>query len=120
MPRVKKTANEPAARKIRPALTPEAQENQMIAMAYDLVRQRLADGTASSQETTHFLKLGSARYKLELENLKADNQLKVAKAEAIQAEKEMAIAYDKVIGALQSYSASFLSSDDGEIIDEDI
>ena len=52
-------------RKSRPALTPEARENQLIAKAYDLVEQRLDDGTATSQETTHFLKLGSAKAKLE-------------------------------------------------------
>ena len=33
-------------RKIRPALTPEARENQLISLAVDLVEQRLLDGTA--------------------------------------------------------------------------
>ena len=45
-------------RKIRPALTPEARENQLIALAVDLVEKRLIEGTASSKETTHLLKLG--------------------------------------------------------------
>ena len=43
-------------RRIRPALTPEARENQLISLATDLVEQRLLDGSASSQETRHFLK----------------------------------------------------------------
>lgn len=37
-------------RQIRPALTPEARQNQLIALATDLVEKRLIEGTASSQE----------------------------------------------------------------------
>ena len=60
-------------RKVRPALNPEARENQLIALAVDLVEQRLLDGTASSQETTHFLKLGSMKNQLEMEKLREEN-----------------------------------------------
>ena len=67
MAKVKKADSKNTTRKIRPALTPEARENQMIALAVDLVEQRLLDGTASSQETTHFLKLGSMKNRLEME-----------------------------------------------------
>ena len=52
---------------MRPAMTPEAREQQLIALAVDLVEQRLIDGTASAQETTHFLKLASRKAKLEAE-----------------------------------------------------
>ena len=55
MAKARKTDSAKTTRKIRPALTPEARENQMIALAVDLVEQRLLDGTASSQQTTHFL-----------------------------------------------------------------
>ena len=61
-------------RKPRPALTPEARENQLISMAYDLVEQRLLDGTATSQETTHFLKLGSTKARLEMEKLQKEQK----------------------------------------------
>jgi len=37
-----------STRRIRPALTPEARESQLISMATDLIEQRLRDGTASS------------------------------------------------------------------------
>ena len=40
-------------KKRRPALTPEARENQMIALAVDLAEQQWIDGTASSQVITH-------------------------------------------------------------------
>ena len=42
-------------RKIRPALTPEAREKQLVALAVDLVEKRLREGTASSQEVTQIL-----------------------------------------------------------------
>ena len=46
---------------MRPALTPEARENQMISLAMDLAEKRLRDGSASSQEVTHFLKIAASK-----------------------------------------------------------
>ena len=77
-----KAANSSPLPKLRPALSPEARENQMIALAMDLVEQRLRDGTASSQETTHFLKAASQKTKLEMERLKLENDLTAAKTKA--------------------------------------
>ena len=91
-------------RRIRPALTPEARENQLIALAVDLVEQRLLDGTASSQETTHFLKLGSSKNRLELEKLEEENKLLRAKTENLQAQKGMEEAYLEAINAMKTYS----------------
>lgn len=98
-----RTINPNPQPKMRPALTPEARENQLTSLAMDLVEQRLRDGTASSQETTHFLKLASTKSKLELEKLKLENELTTAKTEAIHREKEDKIAYDKIIKALRNY-----------------
>ena len=69
------TVSDKKHREVRPALTPEARENQMIALAVDLVEQRLLDGTASSQETTHYLKLGSMKNRLEMQKLEEENKL---------------------------------------------
>ena len=68
-------------------LTPESRENQLIALGYDLVEQRLRDGTATSQETTHFLKLGSTRASLERQILEEDAKLRRAKTEALESQK---------------------------------
>lgn len=38
---------------MRPALTPEARENQLISLASDLAEKQLREGTASSQVITH-------------------------------------------------------------------
>lgn len=88
---------------MRPGLTPEAEENQCIAMAYNLVKQRLADGTASSQETTHFLKMGSSKARLENERLIEENKLLRARTEQIENEQDKGEFYLEVIKALKSY-----------------
>ena len=101
-----RTANQNPQPKMRPALTPEARENQLTLLAMDLVEQRLRDGTASSQETTHFLKIASTKAKYELEKLRLENELTAAKTEAINKEKEDKIAYDQIIKALRNYQGN--------------
>lgn len=88
---------------IRPALTPEAEENQLIALSYNLVKKRLIEGTASSQETTHFLKLGSMKSKLELKKLEAETKMLEAKTESLQSTKRMEELYAEAIAAMQTY-----------------
>lgn len=100
-----KSSSEPVKR-IRPPLTPEARENQMIALAMDLVEQRLLNGTASSQETTHFLKLGTAKEKLERERLEKENELLKAKTEAIQSGQRVEELYKDAIRAMKKYSGN--------------
>lgn len=106
MPRIKKTDSSNTDRKIRPALTPEARENQLIALAVDLVQQRLLDGSASSQETTHFLKLGSMKNQLEMEKLREENKLLKAKTESIQSAKRVEELYAEAINAMRRYSGN--------------
>ena len=88
----------------RPALTPEARENQMISLAVDLAEQQLRDGTASSQVITHYLKLGSIREKLERERLQEENKLLRAKTETLQSQERSDEFYKKVIDAIKNYS----------------
>ena len=99
-----KTANPNPAPKMRPALTPEARENQMISLTMDLVEQRLRDGTATSQETTHFLKLASSKAKLEIERLRLENELTAAKTKAIHDTEDSKILYEQAIKAIQNYA----------------
>ena len=112
MKKVKPTSAKTEPRKIRPALTPEARENQMIALAVDLVEQRLLDGTASSQETTHFLKLSSMKNRLEMEKLQEENRLLKARTEALQSAKRVEELYSEAIKAMRRYSGQ--GSDDDE------
>lgn len=103
MAKVKTSSSKPT-KKIRPAMTPEARENQMIALAMDLVEQRLLDGTASSQETTHFLKLGSQKAQLEMENLKEENRLLKAKTKALDNAEDVKVLIGDALKAMQNYS----------------
>ena len=103
-------------RKVHPATTPEARENQLIAYAYDLVEQRLLDGTATSQETTHFLKMGSEKSRLEAEKLRRENELLRAKTEAIESEKKVEELYAEAIKAIKTYSGQEDKDEDEEDI----
>lgn len=99
-----KVKGPPSNKKIRPALTPEANEKQMISLAMDLVKQRLIDGTASSQETTHFLKLGSMRNQLEMDKLREENKHLIAKTKALADQGEYKELVAEAIKAMRNYS----------------
>lgn len=101
-----KKSNDISSKKIKPALTPEAEENQMIALAVDLAKQQLLDGTASSQVITHFLKLGSSKEKLEAEKMKKENELMQAKIENLQAAKHTEELYQNALDAMRRYSGN--------------
>lgn len=90
----------------QPALSPEAREEQLIALATDLVEQRLRDGTATSQETTHFLRRAAIKEKerVELEILEKQKELITAKTEALQSTKRMEEVYTDALAAMRRYS----------------
>lgn len=96
----------PSQRREPPARTLEARENQMISLAVDLAEQQLRDGTASSQVITHYLKLGSTREKLEQRNKELENELLVAKAEALRSAERIEETYAKAIEAMQLYAGN--------------
>lgn len=98
-----KAANPNPRPKPRPALTPEGRENQVAALAMDLVEQRILDGTASSQETTHFLKLISSKAKLEMERLRLENELVAAKTKALANQEEIKVLYEEALKAMRRY-----------------
>lgn len=91
------------SKRLRPALDPEAREQQMIAYAIDLAEQQLLDGTASSQVITHYLKLGSTKAVLENEKLRKENELLRAKTEAIENAKNYNDLVEKAINAMRNY-----------------
>lgn len=104
MAKVKAPTSQTSTRGSRRAITPEARENQMISLAMDLVEQRLRDGTASSQETTHFLKLATAKYKYELKEVEQRVELSKAKTETLQSAKRVEELYMNAIKAFRNYN----------------
>lgn len=108
MAKVKTTGELPP---MRPALTPEARENQMIALAVDLAEQQLRDGTASSQVITHYLKMATTRERLEKQLLEQEVKLKKAKTEALESAKRIEELYANAISAMKMYSGHGDSDD---------
>lgn len=87
-----------------PATSPEEREQQLTALAYNLVEQRLMDGTATSQETTFFLKLGGERERLEKEKLRRENMLLDARYEQVGRGDRMEELLDRAVRAFKGYS----------------
>ena len=98
-------------RQIRPALTPEARQNQLIALATDLVEKRLIEGTASSQGTTHFLKLATQEAKLKVKILEKQEELISAKTESIKSSQRTEELYRDAIIAMRKYSGGGTDED---------
>ena len=104
MPKRRANISEVPKRRLPPTLTPEAEENQLIALATEAAKQQLLDGTASAQVITHFLKLGSRREKLEQSMMEEKAAYLAAKTEAIKATKRMEELYADALAAMKRYS----------------
>ena len=104
MPKVKSNSSSSNRRQMRPALTPEARENQMISLAMDLAEQQLRDGTASSQLITEFVKRGSTKARHEKEILAEQKELMAAKTENLRSAQRIEELYEGAIKAMRRYS----------------
>lgn len=104
MAKVKPTSKVDSLPPSPPPMTLEAAENEMISLARNLVRQRLIDGTATSQETTFYLKLGTTEAVLQRDKLIEENKLLRAKTEALERDKVNAVKYDEILKALREYN----------------
>ena len=106
MARVKESGSSESVKPMRPALTPEARENQMISYAVDLAEKQLREGTASSQVITHFLKLATVKEQLEREKIRQEIELQKAKTKALASDEEIKSMYADAIKAMQRYSGN--------------
>lgn len=104
----------PTRPKLPPAKTLEARENQLISKAMDLVEQRIEAGTASAQEVTHFLKLGTVREQLERDKIRREIQFMDAKEEQMKSGEASAQIAAEALAAMRRYSGH---ADEGEVID---
>lgn len=95
-----------------PAVSPEARETQLIALAMQRAEERLRNGTATSQEICHFLKLGSTKERLEKEMMEEQKKLLEAKTEAIQSAKNIESLYKDAIDAMRIYTGRGPESDE--------
>ena len=111
MPQLKRESSQPR-RRLAPATTPEARENQLISLAVDLAEKQLAAGTASSQVITHYLKLGSTRERLEQEKLRKEHEVLEARRDALKSGSQLEALAAKAIDAMRSYYGRGGDTDD--------
>lgn len=97
-------------KRIRPAMSPEARENQLVSLAVDLAEKQLIAGTASSQVITHYLKIGSIKEKKELELLEEQKKLMEAKTKSLQSGQKIEELYSNALKAMRDYTGQ--NSDD--------
>lgn len=86
----------------------------MVSLAMDLAERQLADGTASAQVITHYLKLGSSREKLEQEKIAKENELLETKREAMASAKRVEELYQLALNAMRSYAGEESFGEDDE------
>ena len=111
MKKVKTATSSDSSRKMRPALSPEARENQMISLAMDLAEQQLRDGTASSQLITEFVKRGSTKSRIEQEILEEQKELIEAKTQSLKSAQRIEELYANALNAMRNYSGQGDSDD---------
>ena len=111
MKKAKAVTSSESSRKMRPALSPEARENQLVSLAVDLAEKQLRDGTASSQVITHYLKLGSTKERIEKEILEKQKELIEAKTQSLQSAQRIEELYKNALDAMRNYSGQGSSND---------
>lgn len=90
----------------RRARSLERREDQLIALAYDLVEERIRNGTATSAETVEFLKRGSTKARLEKEIMEEQKKYMKAKTEAMESAKRVEELYTEAMVAFRSYQSA--------------
>ena len=104
----------PKSRRRPPAKTPEAREQQLVGMAFDYAEEQFRNGTASSQVTVHFLKLGSERERMERIKLDRENILLEARTRQIEAQDSMREVVDEALKVMRQYTGVSSGDEDDE------
>lgn len=104
MGRRPKSIQNETIREIRPALNPDAREQQMISLAVDCAEKQLLEGTASSQVIVHYLKLATKKERIENEIREEQKKLIEAKTENLQSAKRVEELYQKAMDAMSVYT----------------
>lgn len=89
-----------------PARSLDAREKEVVSLAVELAERQLRDGSASPSVITHYLKLGTTSYQLELEKLKHENELLQAKTDNIRSLGRMEELYAEAIESLRRYQGA--------------
>lgn len=95
-----------------PARTPEAREDQLIALAYDLAENQLTEGTASGQVILHLLKAGSRRERLEQLKLTGEVRLNETRIDNLESATRSDELYREAMKAFSLYRGEEGEEDD--------
>jgi len=102
-----------------PAKTIEGRNDQLIEAAFNLVEKRIHDGSASAQETVHFLKMGSMRDRLEQDKLRRENLVLETRVKEMESRRSGEDMYNKALLAFRGYagveSLEEFDDDDSEL-----
>jgi len=98
----------------RPATTPEAREQQLGSLAFDLAEQQLSDGTASAQVITYFLKANSVRERKELARLEHESLLAQAKIAQAGSANKMETLLENAMKAFTEYKGGSVEEDEDD------
>lgn len=109
--------DEPLSEPLTHARSPEEREQQLIGLAYDLVERRMREGTASSAETVHFLKLASSREALEREKLRAETEKARAQAKAVADSEDTKRMMGEAIRAMTHYRGGDVEELDDDFVE---
>ena len=115
MPRGKKVTNMDIPSTMPPAASAEEREKMLISLAYNLLEKRLLDGSASSQEVTSIIKMGTMRERLERDNLMKKNELLTAQTEVARSQKNAEAAAQRAIDAIMRYRGRSQAEEDETI-----
>lgn len=100
------TGGQPAPKRRRRATTPEARQNQLIALAFDAAEKMLLSENPPAQVVTHFAKMGSMRERVEMEYKEEEMRLLRMKTEAIASQKRVEDLYTEAMDAFRTYSGN--------------
>ena len=74
----------------------------------------MIEGTASSQETTHFLKLATSKARIEKEMMEKQMELMDAKTKQIRSEENRELLFKQAIEAMRKYQGHGGDTNDDE------
>lgn len=101
-----------------PATTIEGRNNQLIDLAFSLVERRFHDGTASAQETVHFLRLGAAEQRLKEEKLRHESLLLETRMKEMESRTSGEELLGRALAAFKGYSGQEPIEDEEEGYEE--
>ena len=99
--------------------TVENREQYLIDLAYRAAEFQLRNGSASASTINQLLKLGTVRAEIELQKLRTDNDLTLAKTRATEASANKDDELAAVISAMNKYKGSADAVDEIDDIEED-